>query len=284
MSTWFRQFRSHARTLAVLFASSAALTASAQVPTSVDIDLVDNSSTDSLEVRLRANGSGFSELVTGLTFTIAWPSTSAATLGARTMPCFDGIPLAPVAQITDGALHYVTYNAFSISLLSDACPDALWPAGEWVVLMRVKVNGLDGCIPFNAVNDAYTAAENRDYYISLNGLERTGVIDPTEDVIGSCGEDCEGIQGGAALPGTARIALAARDGTRPASRALLADTGAGGRLTTWRATRLASCSAASWGLETLSPPGAAAAARIGKTGVCTRTGAATAWCSGARRA
>jgi hypothetical protein len=89
---------------------------------------------------------------------------------------------------------------------------------------------------------------------------------------------------GAALPGTARIALAARDGTRPASRALLADTGAGGRLTTWRATRLASCSAASWGLETLSPPGAAAAARIGKTGVCTRTGAATAWCSGARRA
>ena len=70
----------------------------------------------------------------------------------------------------------------------------------------------------------------------------------------------------------------------PPSRALLADTGAGGRLTTWRATRLASCSAASWGLETLSPPGAAAAARIGKTGVCTRTGAATAWCSGARRA
>ena len=66
--------------------------------------------------------------------------------------------------------------------------------------------------------------------------------------------------------------------------ALLADSGASGRLTTWRATRVASCSAASWGLETLSPPGAAAAERIGKTGVCTRTGAATAWCSGARRA
>ena len=73
------------------------------MPTSVDIDLVDNSSADSLEVRLRANGSGFSELVTGITFTIAWPSTSAATLGARTMPCFDGIPLAPSPQITDGA-------------------------------------------------------------------------------------------------------------------------------------------------------------------------------------
>ncbi len=176
---------------------------SAQIPTTVDIDLADNPSADSLEVRLRANGAGFQDLVTGLTFTISWPSTSAATLGLRTMPCFDGIPLSPTAQVTDGAFYYVTYNAFSVSLLSDACPGAVWPADEWVVLMRVKVNGLDGCIPFNVVNDAFTATENRDFYISLNGLEKTGVIEPTEDLVGACGADCEGVIGGAALPGTA---------------------------------------------------------------------------------
>ena len=196
-------FRSAARSFAVIAACSGSMMASAQLPTSVDIDLADNPAADSLEVRLRSNGAGFQELVTGLTFTIGWPSTSAATLGARNMPCFDGIPLSPSPQITDGAFHYVTYNAFSISLLSDACPGALWPADEWVVLMRVKVNGLDGCIPFNVVNDAFTAAENRDFFISLNGLEMTGTIEPTEDIIGSCGEDCEGVVGGAALPGTA---------------------------------------------------------------------------------
>lgn len=187
----------------VIAACGLSMSVSAQIPTTVDIDLADNPSADSLEVRLRANGAGFSELVTGITFTIRWPSTSLATLGARTMPCFDGIPLGPTSQVTDGDFHYVTYNAFSISLLSDACPEALWPADEWILLMRVKVNGLDGCIPFNVVNDAFTAGENRDFFISLNGEDRTGVIEPTEDVVGSCATDCLGVPGGAALPGTA---------------------------------------------------------------------------------
>ncbi len=175
----------------------------AQVPTSVDIDLVDNASADSLEVRLRPNGSGFSELVTGITFTIQWPSTSSATLGARTVPCIEGIPFGPTPQATDGDFHYVTYNAFSVSLLSDACPGEVWAADEWITLMHVKVNGVDDCLAFNVVNDAWTLANNRDFYISLNGLERTGTIEPTPDSLGFCGEDCEGVQGGSAFPGMA---------------------------------------------------------------------------------
>lgn len=198
-----RSRRSASRFSAVLAACGFSFCATAQMPTSVDIDLVDNSSADSLEVRLRSNGSAFSDLVTGLTFTIQWPSTSAATLGGRTMPCFDGIPLSPTPQQTDGAYHYVTYNAFSVSLLSDACPGATWPADEWVTLMRVKVNGVDDCLAFNVINDAWTAANNRDFYVSLNGLEKTGTLEATPDSVGFCGVDCEGVQGGAALPGAA---------------------------------------------------------------------------------
>lgn len=180
-----------------------ALSACAQLPTSIDLDLVDNASADSLEVRLRSNGASFNEIVTGLTFTIQWPSSSTATLGPRTMPCFDGIPLGATPQSTDGDYHYVTYNAFSVSWLSDACPTETWPADQWITLMRVKVNGLDGCLAFNVVNDAWTAANNRDFFVSLNGIDRTGILEPTADSLGTCGPDCLGVEGGAALPGSA---------------------------------------------------------------------------------
>ena len=77
-------------------------------------------------------------------------------------------------------------------------------------------------------------------------------------------------------------------GTKPAKRALLFETGAGGRLTMRRATWVASCSAASWGLETFSPARdggtAEVADRMAMAGVCTCTGGVTARCSGARRA
>lgn len=175
----------------------------AQVPASVDIDLVDNPTTDSLEVRVRANGATFDELVTGLTFTIRWPAASPATLGPRNVPCINAIPLTASPMVTNGGFNYRTYNAFSTSLISDECPQLAWTDGQWIKIMRVKVNGLTGCTAFNIVNDAYTTANNRDFYVSLNGMARTGTIEATPDSVGACQVDCLGVPGGAALPGAA---------------------------------------------------------------------------------
>ncbi len=174
----------------------------AQLPASVDIDLADNPTTDSLEIRVRANGATFNELVTGLTFTISWPASSPATLGGRRVPCDLAIPITPTPTVVNGGLQYRTYNAFGTSLMADECPGSTFQSDQWVLLMRVKVNGLTTCTAFNIVNDAFTAANNRNFFVSLNGVDRTGNIEATPDSLGACTVDCLGVPGGAALPGS----------------------------------------------------------------------------------
>ena len=175
----------------------------AQLPSSVDIDLVQGPSLDSLAVRVRANGQAFDGLVSGLTFTIRWPSVSVATMGALTTACQDAIPISPTATAESGAFNYKTYNAFGLSPIFEGCPTLAWPANQWVVIMKVKVLGVTPCTEFNIVNDAWTNANNRDFYIGLNGSGRTGLTGTVPVVLGSCLIDCLGVVGGSALPGSA---------------------------------------------------------------------------------
>lgn len=179
-----------------------------ELPTSGDIDLRMNANDSTeLEVYLRSNDLGFSDVVAGLTFTIRWTTTSPAALGTRTNNCPDGIPIAPVTQETNPDLNgtptgfnYRTYNGFGTSLLSEwGC---LMPQDEWYLVMSVPVVNNDGCTLFEIVNDPWTAVNNRDYYISLGGYERQGIIEPTGVPMGTCATDCLGQVGGTALPGT----------------------------------------------------------------------------------
>jgi hypothetical protein len=62
-----------------------------------------------------------------------------------------------------------------------------------------------GCAAFRIVNDAYTEANNQDFYLSLFGAERNGAIAAgpvyVEGSAGGC-DDCSGTPGGQALPGS----------------------------------------------------------------------------------
>lgn len=197
-------------TMAAIMASSS--TASAQdYPDSVDIDLRRSTlDTNNLEVLVRANGLGFSDVFSGLTFTVRWATTSPATLGPRVNNCPDGIGVAPTPQITnpdvDGVptgFNYRTYNAFGTSLLSDwGC--AL-PQDEWYLVTTIPVVGNDGCTVFQVVNDSFTSSPGnaRDFFVSLGGYDLTGTIEEEPVSFGACGAvDCSGIPGGTALPGT----------------------------------------------------------------------------------
>jgi hypothetical protein len=77
--------------------------------------------------------------------------------------------------------------------MADECPGALFLGDQWVTLMRLKVNGLTSCTAFNIVNDGYTAANNRNFFVSLNGVDRTGSIEATPDSLGACTLDCMGM-------------------------------------------------------------------------------------------
>lgn len=185
-------------------------TAQAVDPDSVDIDLRRSTlDTNSLEVYIRVNGQPFGDVLSGLTFTIRWETTSTATLGARVNTCPSGIPISATAQETNPLLdgvptgyNYRSYNAFGTSLLTDeGCPI---PQDEWYLVMTVAINNNTGCTEFNIVNDDWTDSPGnaRDYFVSLGGIDLTGSIDSTSAFIGACAVDCQGNVGGIALPGT----------------------------------------------------------------------------------
>ncbi len=183
----------------------------AQDPASVDIDLRHSElDSNTMDVYLRANGASFGDIVSGLTFTFRWPTTSTATLGPRVNSCPDGIGISATAMVVDPLVNdvptgfnYRSYNAFGIELLSEWGCDL--PADTWYLVMSIPVENNTGCTEFNIVNDNWTDSPGnaRDYYLSLGGLDRTGIIEPVPVLIGECtAPDCEGTAGGKALPGT----------------------------------------------------------------------------------
>ena len=172
----------------------------------VDIGLFPNASPNTLEVRVRPDAS-FNQVVSSLTFTIRWNNASGASLdvNAITQFCPGGFFISPSGdgEIVDGGFRYYTFNAFGFAQLSAACSGQAWSANTERVIMTIPVINNTGCATFNIVNDGYTQANNKDYFISLNGLDRTDVIYSTAFNIGSCTPDCLGVIGGPALPGTA---------------------------------------------------------------------------------
>ena len=175
--------------------------AHAQDPSSVDIDVLEGPIAGTLEVRLRANGQGFSEVVSGLTFTISWPSSSPAVLGTIVEDCPSGIDIAATPEVTAGASKFRTFNAFGSSYLSEECPGQVLIANMWLRIMTVQVTGDPGCTLFQIVNNAAGQPANTNYFCSLNGLEKTGIIDPQPVRVGACPPDCFGVVDGPDFPG-----------------------------------------------------------------------------------
>ncbi len=84
---------SWARTCAFLVGTILSASAlKAQLPTSVDIDLVPGSVTNTMDVKLRSNGASFAEVLSTLTFTIRYRNQdgtlSPATLGGANTTAF----------------------------------------------------------------------------------------------------------------------------------------------------------------------------------------------------
>ncbi len=140
----------------------------------VDIGLYDNGS-GQLQVRLRPDGP-FDGLVSSIVFTIRWSDASGATLGlvAQQSPQSFYLPTGKSGPMqTDGGYRYQIFAGVSLVTLLDA--ETAWVGGEEIVLCQIPVNG---SAYFEIVNDAWTGdvGHNGDYYISLNGQNRTGSI------------------------------------------------------------------------------------------------------------
>lgn len=157
-------------TLFSVVLSSLAIPAFAQLPL-VDIGMAPLAD-GRLEVRLRPDGD-FSGLFSALVFTVRYPEGSTATLGDFTaLPGnqFSGVYPDVSGEIQfAGGYAYATYAGFGFSTTNPA-----WTGGGEMILGHFAV--LNGPGDFSMVDDAWTASHNGDFYVSLNGAERTGLI------------------------------------------------------------------------------------------------------------
>lgn len=158
----------------ILFAAAALFAAPViNAQDQVDIGLYRNA--DQLEVRVRP-ATSFTGIFSSLVFTIRWDRSTEATLGAIAQ---SGAPsmYIPVSKSgaprQHGTFNYQVYAGFGMSPLEAL--ETSWTAGTEYVIASIPVSGKG---EFELVNDAYTAdaTNNADYYVSLGGVDRTGII------------------------------------------------------------------------------------------------------------
>ena len=148
-----------------------ALTTSAQQP--VDIGLHHDGNT--LEVRVRPQAE-FSGIFSAVVFTIRWDRNSGAALGDIMQ---EGGPDRYIPIIRSGDIHEV--GPFNYQIFAGFGFDPMhtleknWVPGQEYTIARIPVQGK---ADFHLVNDAWTNEihNNGDFYLSLAGVDRTGVI------------------------------------------------------------------------------------------------------------
>lgn len=155
--------------LSIALPLSFALSVSAQTP--VDIGVHRNGNMLDVKVRPTAASSG---IVSAVVFTLRWDASSGATLGqvAQEGPVATYIPIrtsGPVRQ-QDG-MNYQVYAGFGMTPMGENG----WTAGNEYVIATIPVNG---GTDIELVNDGWTqeSKNNANFYLSIGGVDRTGVI------------------------------------------------------------------------------------------------------------
>lgn len=160
------------RTFSILGFTAIGTGAFAQLPL-VDIALFDIGG-NMLEVRVRPDVN-FDGVMASSVFTIRWDASSGCSLGPETQP-IDVIPYHSVnksgAEVDNGTYRYQPFAGFGFSSLQ--AEGTSWTAGNEYVLCTIPV--LNGSSLFEIVNDTWTAGNNADYFMSLNGSNQTGII------------------------------------------------------------------------------------------------------------
>jgi len=163
----------HLRSLVVLLFIISTFCAFGQLPT-VDITGQPAGAGSELEVRIRPDAF-FNGLFSSIVFTVRWEEASGISLG----DAMQNLPQVQYCAITksgpeqvQGIYRYQIFVGFGNIPLSSLSTS--WLADQEVVLCRIPILGGSG--PCILAEDAWTMANNGDFFVSLNGEDRTGVI------------------------------------------------------------------------------------------------------------
>lgn len=170
----FSQFPGSAAIRCAAFASVLIVSTATSAQALMDITMVPGQNND-LEVRVRPT-EAFGEVFAALSFTVRWSDASGATLGAdqQTVDQMDVNNVSKSGpEVLDGAYRYQIYAGFSFTNLQADLGVTLTGGEEFVLCTIPVLNANDA---FMIVNDAWTQANNGNFFVSLNGYDRTGII------------------------------------------------------------------------------------------------------------
>ena len=188
------------------FVASGPLQAQDVIPTSVDVQLIEGASSNQLLVQIKTHSTaGFGGVLSALTLTIRYDNASGAALGGGATFCNGWSAFTPSPVVVDGGIAYRTYNGFGLTRLDapafdNGCETTIAPE-TWFTITTIPVAG-GGCTAFTLGNDAFTTANNRDFFISMGGEEVTGAVISGAVNGGVCALDCLGVPGGTATIGS----------------------------------------------------------------------------------
>lgn len=131
-----------------------------------NVDIISTRQSDLLEVKLSSDAY-FDEILSSLVFTIKWDNTISEDLG--NINIIGQYPISPSGDIiVDGIYSYRIFVGFGFSQMAEfdcfLSPNVPYVLG----FFDIDSNGL-----YEIINDDITNAYNGDYYISLNGEDRT---------------------------------------------------------------------------------------------------------------
>lgn len=138
----------------------------------MDISLVP-SGTGHLEVRLRPDLS-FDGIVSNVVFTVRWNTASGAHLGGIQQNGMGSLHVPLMKSDVEYDQDGWRYQIFvSVGMNPMVAHENAWQAGQEYTIGTITVQGAS---EFSLVNDGWTEAHNGDYFVSLGGLDHTGVI------------------------------------------------------------------------------------------------------------
>ncbi|GIV34144.1 MAG: hypothetical protein KatS3mg031_1679 [Chitinophagales bacterium] len=129
---------------------------------------------DTLEVRLLPKGN-FNGVVSNVVFTLKWKTACSNQIGnvIQFAPLSDYIPMMKSGPLRNNGDY--TYQVFAgTGLVSMAGLGSNWVSNSAVLLLKIPVTGLQGWLEI--ATDTFTSQINGSYFVSLNGLPRTGMI------------------------------------------------------------------------------------------------------------
>ncbi len=151
----------------------------------------------------------FAGLISGTVITVRYPDLAGVSISAPAYVNPDYVDAAggiiPLGTVTNGGFKYTSFATLGVDVLANY--GIGWSANVEEPFIRVNyTNTTNSCVTFEVVNDGYTAANNLDWFISLNAVDKmNGFIPGKTSTTAYPAASCQNVAASVTYSGPAAI-------------------------------------------------------------------------------